>query len=103
VVYRKGELSKGAIDRGWPHQVGILSLRRSMRSSSLPGLAVSIWPLRLGRRGLSAARDLEAPGPIKTAETARCPVNGAAGLRHPMLRTQWSSTSDAGAVLPLSG
>ena len=25
MVYRKGELSKGAIDRGWPHQVGILS------------------------------------------------------------------------------
>lgn len=25
MVYRKGELSKGAIDRGWPHQVALPS------------------------------------------------------------------------------
>jgi hypothetical protein len=25
MVYRRGELSKGAIDHGWPHQVGVLS------------------------------------------------------------------------------
>jgi hypothetical protein len=27
VVYRKGELSKGSIDRGWPHQVGLPACR----------------------------------------------------------------------------
>ena len=25
MVYRKGEMSKGAIDRGWPHQVALPS------------------------------------------------------------------------------
>jgi hypothetical protein len=25
MVYRRGEMTKAAIDRGWPHQVGVLS------------------------------------------------------------------------------
>ena len=29
MVYRKGELSKAAIDRGWPHQVALVADRCS--------------------------------------------------------------------------
>jgi hypothetical protein len=55
MVYRKGELSKSAIDRGWPHQVALPADR--CRGSNYPVLRQFCEGRSLCPRGHSFRRD----------------------------------------------
>lgn len=55
MVYRKGELSRGAIDRGWPHQVALEA--RHVRGDNYVKVHMFADRLSVCPRGHSFRRD----------------------------------------------
>lgn len=106
MVYRKGELSKGTIDREWPHQV-VLPAHRCMGHDyvtmrfSLPvqrlGTSVALSPFRNSEASAAKCGRLRDKwgAPIQAGiPNPRCVIIGNLGdqhlIRHPSPRTVWT-------------
>jgi hypothetical protein len=98
VVYRKGELSKGTVDREWPHQVPLPATRCS--GHNYVTIRLFCEGFSLCRRGHSFRHRTEVPTQVARFKTLTSCVLRATAAKHSAssLIRRWRSLPSAGVA-----